>query len=589
MKLGKNKLWSCIDLRPFSPTKSDYGVKDYLAMSQCDNVIFLNFYVDFLHTHDGADDTFLNAMSTANRGMPWHERWTRKDFRNLIQVLKENGAGVYLGLLSMTKSDRWNEETDWVHQHPELYQTLRDGNLTWGKAVNPLKRFRSGDYYEDLFVKDLARVLEDYAFDGVCLGDGMLGLRGPRQTLDDSDFSEDMLNQFGEWLDEDPRSAEYVLESLRPQWSEFWCQRWETFVAKTAAVTIKQGKGLIALDAWSRHPIDLYIDFGIDYNRLGKQGLQTVMVQAREANKWRKHKEGTYATEGAMLATFLAHKVRAPNVEFCWAMPTVNDPELWNAILDLPNLLEREGFGYLTQCYYDGHGWTQLLDGVCLIWGNMSAPQDWAWCHALWDKSNQSVKRATQPLGVVYVGESFTGSACFSQHALPEACRALIDSGLPMHAACSISDLPNLLKEEHGPNILFFASPARQREFQSLLPEGWLSLSYSDQSYMVDQTPLSDPGEVVQLITAQGKFGSDAGRIYGFADNEDNYLVAIENGDNLFYRETTVSVPALVNRVKCLPPRERYFVTQSIKDNNFAVSVPPDGILIVEIKTNSID
>ncbi len=569
MKKGKQELWSCVDLRPFDLAKPDFGVKEYLRKSRATGVVFLNFYVDFVHTHREIDDTPLHDMCTANRGMPWPQTWTRTDFAHLVKQLQMNGVLVYIGFLAATKSDRWQAEIPWVKDHPQLYQTTRHGQRLWGHSINPLKHIEPNRLYEDLLVEDLQKVLEAYGFDGVCLGDGMLGLRGPRETMEDWDFSEDMVEQFSKKMHvevPDQDSAGFILEHHRGSWAEFWCLRWEEFVSKLAEITVHCRKGLMALDAWSRHPIDLYWEFGIDYQRLGKMGLEKVMVQAREANKWRKHKEGPYAVEGAMIGTFLSHKLHAPDVSFYWAMATVNAPELWDAVLDLPNVLERESIAYLTLSIYENDGWKAIVDGVCLIWGNMARDEDWLWCHRLWDKSYQIVEEACEPLGGVLTHGSFSWDV--QEHSLPRSLSNYIDDGFPLHAAC---------REEH----------LAEAQKNSRWKKTWVTTHDSTSKTLNDehgrQSASSAGSQKTNTIGCMDPlldFRSSSGRLRGWANTDNTVLVSVENQDNLFYQETEVTIPGTVFEVRCHAPREHYLVTQSEHANKFRVSVPPDGVLI---------
>ena len=85
------------------------------------------------------------------------------------------------------------------------------------------------------------RVLDAFHFDGYVAGDGMLGLRGPRETLKDTDFSQDMVDQFTEYaklrpiaLEDYNARADYIVTYLMPEWIDFWCARWAMHVSKVS-------------------------------------------------------------------------------------------------------------------------------------------------------------------------------------------------------------------------------------------------------------------------------------------------------------------------------------------------------------------
>ncbi len=63
-------------------------------------------------------------------------------------------------------------------------------------SINPLRRLPDGRYYEDVFLEDLIRYLEDFHMDGFLAGDGWCGLG---VMLKDGDFHPDMIDQFETW------------------------------------------------------------------------------------------------------------------------------------------------------------------------------------------------------------------------------------------------------------------------------------------------------------------------------------------------------------------------------------------------------
>lgn len=181
-----------VDLRPFHPHAPDCGVGAYIEKLgfKPDVLVFLNFFVDFLHQHQGVDDTPINKMNAGQRGTPTPFPWTKRDLHRLIGQVHAHGIRPFIGVLSFTSSDVWKSAYVDVID-PEMYQTKRGNQRMWGNCINPLKRCSDGSYYEDRFIADLVRVMEDYGFAGYVAGDGMMGLRGPRETLAETDFSAD--------------------------------------------------------------------------------------------------------------------------------------------------------------------------------------------------------------------------------------------------------------------------------------------------------------------------------------------------------------------------------------------------------------
>lgn len=80
----------------------------------------------------------------------------------------------------------------------DIFIMTRDGGSLRNStgSINPLRRLPDGRYYEDVFLEDLIRYLEDFHMDGFLAGDGWCGLG---VMLKDGDFHPDMIDQFETW------------------------------------------------------------------------------------------------------------------------------------------------------------------------------------------------------------------------------------------------------------------------------------------------------------------------------------------------------------------------------------------------------
>ena len=55
-------------------------------------------YVDQIHMHTGViDDTFLEPQWTSQRAVPGVQRWTKRQFKGLIEALHAKGIRIYQG------------------------------------------------------------------------------------------------------------------------------------------------------------------------------------------------------------------------------------------------------------------------------------------------------------------------------------------------------------------------------------------------------------------------------------------------------------------------------------------------------------
>lgn len=566
----------CVDLRSFDNTKVDYGVSEYISHIGFipTEICFLNFHVMFLLAFSGNDEDFLDPICTGQNGTPCNQKWTIGNLRGLIAAVRKAGIKAYLGILANTSSPVW-KNTNYSWPRPELLQRTRNDEFLWGNAVNILKRNPDGRYFEDEFISSLSSVIKYFGFDGYVAGDGMLGLRGPRETLRDTDYSEDMVSQFMEWsglsvpIDKDYNGrADYIQKFMPNEWIEFWVWRWTVHVSKVSRMLKTQGKGFQAIDAWSRNPIEARKAFGIDYRKLCDAGLEAVFIQARETNKWRKHREGEYVREENNVFTFLSHKAYEPRLKYYWAEATVNVPEFWNTMLDLPNVAERECYAYIwTSCFING-SWNRICDGICVIWGNDLSENDWKWLKKHWDTAFGLTDDFVEPLGLSLifddkdVNDGRIEEASFFAKLVDEG--VLIHSSIPS-SAYGESDLYgvafNHSIEDNGK--IFFV------EDNQILFQG-IRYSFS---------------EGVALMKEFSGIKTTSGRIFGFR-GDGKMILSLENPGNLFYEKVYLAVDRKINDVNVLPPREWYSMPHSSEGGSTAVSVPPDASvqLIVSVE-----
>lgn len=431
----------CVDLRRFDPESRDHGVGAYLErLSFMPSALcFLNFHVMFVLEYEGICDKELDPISVGQNGTPCPDRWTVRAFHSLVQTIRGMGIEVYFGLLANTTSPVWhNTAYEWTH--PELLQTSVGGERVWGNAVNVLKRFDDGRYLDEVIARNLGHIFRDFGFDAYVAGDGMLGLRGPRDTLRETDFSRDMVEQFSQHssievdgrLDYEGRRR-FISEGFYDEWVDFWCWRWACHVGRIHDAIAVYGASFMALDAWSRSPEECRRLFGIDYRMLCDKGLEKVFVRCGESSKWRKHREGEYARQDCSMYTIMAHALYEPRLSYLWVQPTANVPEFWNTVQDLPQVSRRELSAYFAlHVMSDEDGcWKKALDGVCIIWGNDLSHEDWTWLASGWESVMEWNASFLKPFGPVLLVPDSTSSKPGSHMLFAR----LYDAGLPISCA----------------------------------------------------------------------------------------------------------------------------------------------------------
>ena len=83
-----------------------------------------------------------------------------------------------------------------------------------------------------------------------------------------------------------------------------------------------------------------------------------------------------------------------------------------------------------------------------------------------------------------------------------------------------------------------------------------------------------------------GGIKTTKGRVLGFENTRHEYVVSIENPDNLFYEQIYLAVDRKIRDVRALPPREWYVLPHSTEQGSLAVSVSPDASLQLMVGTD---
>ncbi|MBP5181893.1 MAG: hypothetical protein J6331_02575, partial [Lentisphaeria bacterium] len=285
-----------IELIGFDREKKDFGVKEFLGrMKEKPSLIsLLLFSTQILHAHTGLEKNFyLGDLQCSYYGRSFNEerkrqKWTAYDLRGLADELHQYGIKVIPSFFDVAVSEKTARDihvkrakNEWTDEHPEVMYFLPDGKRS--NSIFPLKTLSSGQRYADFFVEKLLKFLKDYHFDGF---HGCDGFGHPRFALGSGDFSKEMLERFsvflGKKLPELPREklVQYILTSLRKQWSLFHASEHALFWMKTASALKKEGFFCILNTAWTRDPFEALFRYGIDYRLLAKCPIDGFFAEA---------------------------------------------------------------------------------------------------------------------------------------------------------------------------------------------------------------------------------------------------------------------------------------------------------------------
>ena len=389
-----------IDLRAFDNREKDYGVGRYLHTLGFlpDAITLLECSVEQVHAWQGTvDGSAVPYLWTSERAMPGGNVWSQRQLYGLVEELHKAGTKFFFGALAQPNiHDEYNTRAEWLMEHAEEYDIFimtRDGGTlkdTTG-SINPLRRLPDGRYYEDVFLDDLVRYLEDFQMDGFLAGDGWCGLG---VLLKDGDFHPDMISQFEQWSGKQvpgstvSKKAEFLwdIPENRSLWIQFYAWRWAGFYKKMKCVLKEHDKELVAMDPWARGAVDALYDYGVDYKLLAESGVSAVCIQAREENWGHRGGEWLYVWEAGEIVSFATTRAYAPDLHLYWAVATCNAPEHWIASKDVPNVLERQSLSLPSTTFIDENGdYVRAVEGMQFIFGTDLDKHDWRFLKTRWD------------------------------------------------------------------------------------------------------------------------------------------------------------------------------------------------------------
>ena len=401
MRNGKIMIWS--SLLGFDKNDPDKGVQRYLAQTGFvpDGICALLFHPDFFHQHRGMDSEYvLPPDNCAYYGIPRNtererQDWTNYDLRDLARNLSDAGCGLYASIFGCYLKDKLHKE--WLSGHRELMNHGRGGKEN-ASGLYALKRFEDGTYYEDFFIDQVCRALQDYGLRGIHLGDVFCPPHGG--MLHSMEYSSDMVEQFldhsgavlpghvAATMGRDDQAAEtlradYIWTELREEWVSFHAWRWEGFFRKLCARVHAIGKEVLALGMYCTDPFETLYCIGIDLKRLVLAGVDGITANilptscyvggADEGKEQRPYYFHRYMALAPLTAAYL------PKGHLVSMLSLQDAAEEWNVMNLFPSQHERDMYTMMAYQLADGDGFSRALDGFLLCLGEGIPRHDWEW------------------------------------------------------------------------------------------------------------------------------------------------------------------------------------------------------------------
>lgn len=458
--------WIWIELIGFDHNEKDFGVKAYL--DKCGfipkGMALLLFSPDFVHSHRGMDtEGVLPYEICSYGGRPYgkernRQEWTNYQLKGLIANLQKYGIEVYCSFFDLFRVDDPAKlrETEWCARHPELYEMNKNG--TAFKYINPLKRFKDGTYYEDLFIQDLMKVMVDYNFDGY---HGADGYTSPRKNIALVDYSDDMIEQFllysGVVLDkalmivcdqmpeEMIKRANWIWKHQRSEWIRFNANRWGELWGKIIPALHKEGKKAYLNTAWTRDPFEALYRYGVDYQQLAETGIDGFIVESVAASLSAGAGETDYELGTEFMAMILTIKAYVPDKKLICLNAIQDTQEQWDALSHAPTVLERDIYSFSNLYLINSDGVNRCSTGFMACLGDGISKDGWNWITNRWDLGYRGHPQKIIGVSMVWSDQALHNSVEeyieYRNWTTHKYMYELLEHGAPLHSVVDVKDL----------------------------------------------------------------------------------------------------------------------------------------------------
>lgn len=479
--------WIWIELIGFDNTRPDMGAQEYLDKLgfKPKAVSFLITSPDIIHNHNSRnEDVIFPPDYCSYSGHPRNSErerqvWTNSQLRMLIDALHAQGIEVYLATFTFFLENRFHRE--WVSEHLELLESRRRGKTIHLDALMPLKRFTDGTYYEDFFCSQIVKVMQDYNLDGWHAADGWGPARFP---LNEADYSDDLVEQFlqakhitlpptirhkcddlhQEWQDR----ADWIWNTQRREWIDFYTERWAQFHAKQSAALHAIGKKVVINSAWTRDPFEAVYRYGIDYQKIIAAGVDGIVTESASGAADMEADSGfrLYNYVSALLLT----KAFVPQTPLLFLHGVKDTKEQWDLIHHAPTVLEKELYSLTNVFYSNGEeNLERCASGFVVCLGDGITREEWNWLQKRWCIGFSETPTALLGATLVWSDEAFQNelddfitSRGPTTHRLLQT---LMERGAAIHCTLRIEDV----NQARGPLLVLNAHLFPQGEMTQLL------------------------------------------------------------------------------------------------------------------------
>lgn len=488
--------WIWIELIGFDNEQHDYGVASYIeSLGFTPHSLSLLLYSpDFVHTHENMEEErMLPKQCCSYVARPYsrereRQNWTNVQLRGLINELQTNSIDVYCSFFNMVEyltADGEFISSAWAEQHSYLFEMNKSGESI--PCLNPLKRLEDGSYYEDFFIQKLSDVMRDYQFNGY---HGADGYTSPRITLAESDYSDDMVEQFIMSGNEMPaeeinlqcdgnpeelaRRGEWIWMNRRKEWIQFYSDKWESFWRKIIDVLHNDGRKVVFNTAWTKDPFEALYRYGVDYKRIASAGIDAFIVESVTSSLTLGASGMEMDPHYDFMAMLMLIKAYVPDTKLICLNAIQDTTERWDTLRHAPTLLERDIYALSNVFYVNDQGeLSRCCAGFAACLSDGIRSYEWEWIQERWNLGFEADPIRLLGASLVWSDRAFEnqlddymGERSWPAHKLTHELTA---KGAPIYNVVNIRDIdqfrgtllvpnPHLLPEEELEAIMKYDS-----------------------------------------------------------------------------------------------------------------------------------
>jgi hypothetical protein len=426
-----NSTW--IELIGFDNVAPDLGVEDYLDKLGFipDIVSFHLSSIDVVNTHLGMEQEYKLPVYACSYAGHTHnddrerQDWTNWDLKKLVVELHKRGIRVYSSFFDLENHSGRDYIADiFTDNHPELRCVDRDGRQH--TFIYMIKRFADGTPYIDYMLPRLIQLTDDYGLDGIQLADG---LSSPRMSLEQADYSDDIVERFlaalGLTLPEGMKlhctesadfrkRADWIYSQYRREWRKFITQEWSLFMTTCIRALRNHGKEAAFNSAWTKDPLESLYRYAADYKAYEVAGANNFVVEdvsadlficAEEENGY--HMGYTYRKfiHYEFLANLMCNKAMMPNLPLTPLSMIRDTLEQWDVIHHMPTAMQRATATNLNNFLQTDQGLVPVTNGPWFCLADGLTKTEWRDIRLSWDNGYTSHIKAVPGFTILWSDE----------------------------------------------------------------------------------------------------------------------------------------------------------------------------------------